>query len=139
MFLLMSHLEGLKICFLAGTLGQGGAERQLYYQLQALLRVKALPFVIAFSRNEYWEEPIKALGVPVFALPAESRRFIRLQFAAGVIRRERPAIIQATHFYVNLYACLACVRLALCVAMAFRTFQGRAGCLDGLACCFQKY
>src|SRR5205085_344938 len=29
-------LKGLKVCFIAGTLGQGGAERQLFYILKCL-------------------------------------------------------------------------------------------------------
>src|SRR2546423_12209271 len=32
----MSELTQLKVCYLAGTLGQGGAERQLFYALRAL-------------------------------------------------------------------------------------------------------
>ena len=34
----MVDLARLNICFVAGTLGQGGAERQLYYILQTLCR-----------------------------------------------------------------------------------------------------
>ena len=32
----MRTLSDLKVCYLAGTLGQGGAERQLFYALRAL-------------------------------------------------------------------------------------------------------
>jgi len=102
----LSGLKEMKICFLAGTLGQGGAERQLFYQVSALQRVGALPFIVAFAQDEFWEGRLKALGIPVYALPVQSRQLKRLWFAAKIIRRERPVVIQAAHFYVNLYAWL---------------------------------
>ena len=101
------QLKGLKICFIAGTLGQGGAERQLFYQLRALKQGGAQPALISFSRGEYWQTPIEALGVPVWALSPNASRHARAWQILRLVRRLRPQILQAAHFYVNLYAVLA--------------------------------
>ena len=55
----MCDLAGLRICFVAGTLGQGGAERQLYYILRALTQAGAQPYVLCLTRGELWEKRIR--------------------------------------------------------------------------------
>ena len=109
----MSILSGLKVCFLAGTLGQGGAERQLYYQLQALKLSGSCPLVISFSDGDHWQPLIESLGVPVFALGKISSRIGRLQKIYSILEHERPQIVQSAHFYTNLYAMLAARFLSL--------------------------
>src|SRR6266566_4550017 len=61
----MLNLSKLKVCFLAGTLEHGGAERQLFYILQALCRAGAVPRLLSMDQGQFWEETIKALGVCV--------------------------------------------------------------------------
>ena len=57
--------DALKVCFVAGTLGQGGAERQLFYMVKALAENGGHPRVLTLVAGEFWQERIEALGVPV--------------------------------------------------------------------------
>jgi glycosyltransferase involved in cell wall biosynthesis len=102
-----SVLRGLRICFIAGTLGRGGAERQLYYILKTLSACQAEPLVICLTSGEAWEEPIKELGVSVVSIDRSCSRARRAFKIALLARRFRPQIIQAQHFYANPYAALA--------------------------------
>jgi len=99
-------LSKLNICFLAGTLGQGGAERQLYYILKTLKQNGAKLRVLSMTRGEFWEEPIKDLGVPVCWVGEASSRLMRLKRITSEVSKARPAIIQSQHSFTNLYAAL---------------------------------
>ncbi len=103
----MSRLKGLKICFVAGTLGQGGAERQLFYQVQTLKQCGAFPAIISFSDNEFWQATFEEMGIPVIGLGRVSSRLGRLAKMVSVLRDMAPQVIQATHFYANLYVVAA--------------------------------
>src|SRR5579859_3881136 len=74
----MRDLSKLKICFLAGTLEHGGAERQLFYILQALRQASAGLRLLSLDRGEFWEEKIKALGVSVTCVGDKPSRLHRL-------------------------------------------------------------
>src|SRR4051812_16885829 len=76
-------LKGLRICFLAGTLGQGGAERQLYYILKCLTECGAEAHLLCLTKGEHWEAPISDLGIPVHYVGGPSSRFGRL---LGIIK-----------------------------------------------------
>ena len=109
----MRELHGLRITFVAGTLGQGGAERQLFYILQALQQSGAEPRVLCLTRGEFWEERIRALGVDVTYAGARASRVARLAFIVDALRARRPHVVQSQHFYTNLYAALAARALRL--------------------------
>lgn len=102
----MSEFRRLKICFLAGTLGQGGAERQLYYMVKTLCEEGATVRILSLMRNEFWEEPLRALGVPIKWVGAEGSRQRRLKNIIDELRRDPPDIVQSQHFYTNLYAAI---------------------------------
>ncbi len=102
----VNDLAALNICFLAGTLGQGGAERQLFYILKTLRELGARPWLLSLTRDEYWEAPIRSLGVPVTCV-GQGRRLQRAWRILTEIRRRSPQIIQSQHFYTNLYAVAA--------------------------------
>jgi hypothetical protein len=53
-----------KILFIAGTLGKGGAERQLYY-ICKLLQSDYQITIISLTKGEYYESLIKQLGVKI--------------------------------------------------------------------------
>ncbi|MCU0269900.1 MAG: glycosyltransferase family 4 protein [Acidimicrobiales bacterium] len=93
--------------FIAGTLGRGGAERQLYYQATTLVAAGAHPTVFAFTRGEAWEAPLVEAGVEVRSLPFEVGRRARLEELVGAARSLRPHVVQSAHFYTNLYAVAA--------------------------------
>ena len=109
----MRDLHGFRVTFIAGTLGQGGAERQLYYVLQALQQSGAEPSLLCLTQDEFWEAPIRALGVPVSSAGASSSRASRLLRIIAALRARRPDVVQSQHFYTNLYAALAARALHL--------------------------
>lgn len=122
-------LPGLRVCFVAGTLGQGGAERQLFYMLKALLSGGATPTVLSLARDEFWEAPIRSLGVPVAWVGRGRSRLARLSAIIRAARRERPHVVQSQHFYMNLYAVLA-ARAARAVGVGAIRSNVRAECGD---------
>jgi len=94
----------MKVGFLAGTLGRGGAERQLIYMLRALKSEQIETRVLCLTKGEAFEKEICKLGVDVDWIGNSPNQFIRL---GRIIRnvRERPVdILQSVHFYTNLYA-----------------------------------
>jgi glycosyltransferase involved in cell wall biosynthesis len=96
-------LETLRVCFVAGTLGKGGAEQQLFYMLKALRDRGARPELLALTRGEYWEAPIRDLGVPVTWVGRRPSRLGRLAEIIAAVRSRHPDIVQSQHFYTNLY------------------------------------
>src|SRR5262245_10008242 len=99
----MFDLSRLTISFLAGTLGQGGAERQLFYSLRTLKESGAHPQLFCLTRGEFWEEPIRDLGVPIRWIGKHQSRAVRLACLIDSLRKDRPMIIQSQHFYTNIY------------------------------------
>lgn len=97
----------LRICFLAGTLARGGAEQQLYYILRALRNAGASLKLFCLTRGEWWEEKIRNLDVEVDWVGDHPGRPARLARIIREIRKERPHIFQAAHFYTNIYVALA--------------------------------
>jgi glycosyltransferase involved in cell wall biosynthesis len=102
-----SILKGLKVCFVAGTLGQGGAERQLCYILQTLRDARACAKVLSLSKGEFWESPIRHLGFEVSYVGGSPSRLKRLVRVIRGVRGFRPAVAQSQHFYTNGYAAIA--------------------------------
>src|SRR5262245_37625679 len=103
----MRNLNGLKLCLLAGTLTPGGAERQLFYILQALCQSGATPRLLSMTRGEFWEKNIASLGVSVACVGHEASRWKRLVRLVKELRKDRPDILQSQHFFTNAYVGLA--------------------------------
>lgn len=99
----MKNRLPFKVCFLAGTLGQGGAEQQLFYVLGALKRLGAVPRVLCLGQNEFWTERIAALGVAVVPVGQATSKLARLFRIIAELRRDRPQMFQSQHFYTNAY------------------------------------
>jgi glycosyltransferase involved in cell wall biosynthesis len=99
----MRDLSKLKICFLAGTLEHGGAERQLFYILQALRQAGASLRLLSLDRGEFWEETIKALGVSVTWVGDQPSRLKRLFRVVKEARKDPPDVLQSQHFFANAY------------------------------------
>ncbi|HKQ80510.1 MAG TPA: glycosyltransferase [Blastocatellia bacterium] len=114
-------LSKLNICFLAGTLGQGGAERQLFYILKTLRQNGARLRLLSLTRGEFWEEPIKELGVQVCWVGESSSRLMRLKRITNEVNKDRPGVIQSQHSFTNLYAALAGRALGVRSIGAIRT------------------
>lgn len=103
----MSDLSQIRVCFIAGTLGRGGAERQLVYMLHALSRAGVQTRVLCLTHGEPFEREIRALGVPVEWVGASGSRLVRLYRIIRSLHREPADILQSVHFYTNLYAAIA--------------------------------
>jgi glycosyltransferase involved in cell wall biosynthesis len=103
----MLDLSKLKICYIAGTLGQGGAERQLFYALQALRQRGAAVRLLSLDSGGFWEAPIKQLGVTVTSLGHVRSRLKRVGRILKELKCQPPDILQSQHFYTNAYASLS--------------------------------
>lgn len=100
----LPDLASLKVCLLAGTLGQGGAERQLFYMAQALKGAGCNVRVLSLTQGEMWEARLRDIGVPVTWVGQEKSRASRLRAIVAELRRDKPHILQSAHFYTNFYA-----------------------------------
>ena len=96
-----------RVAFVAGTLGRGGAERQLYYTLSVLQKAGAAPRVFSLTRDEHWEKPIRDLGVPMEWFGQSHNQAARVGRLIDLLRHDRPEFVQAAHFHTNLYAVAA--------------------------------
>jgi glycosyltransferase involved in cell wall biosynthesis len=103
----IADLKNLKVCFLAGTLGRGGAERQLVYMLRSLKGAGIATRVLCLTRSEPLEEEIRAMGIQVTWVGASRWRPIRLYRVIQELRREPAHVLQSSHFYTNLYVAVA--------------------------------
>lgn len=103
----MHNLSGLKITFLAGTLGQGGAERQLFYIIKTLKENGSQITLFCLTQGEYWEGKIKELDIPVIWVGESAFRFVRLLKIIRELKKNPPCIFQSQHFYANLYVVIA--------------------------------
>ncbi len=86
---------------MVGTLGQGGAERQLYYMCKTLKAAGKEVQFICFTKNEYWHLPIQNLGVEMYYVQGSVP--VKLFASIRLIKKIKPQIIQSMHFYVNVY------------------------------------
>ncbi|MCM3874372.1 MAG: glycosyltransferase [Pyrinomonadaceae bacterium] len=103
----MVDLKDLKVCFIAGTLARGGAERQLIYMLTALKSEGVNTRVLCLTKGEALEEEIRAIGVSVVWVGESRWRPIRLFRILQELRHQPANIVQSAHFYTNLYAAVA--------------------------------
>ena len=104
----MKNFEDLQIAYVAGILGQGGCERQLYFMVKALCELGCYPDVYSFDQGGYWEGPLKKLGIRVVSI-TEKSKFARLKTLYQYIRRGNYDYVHSQHFYTNLYVFAACL------------------------------
>src|SRR5436190_15849264 len=92
-----------RVALLAGTLGQGGAEKQLVYMARALREEGVDVRVYSLTRGEYYEPVLRAAGIEVVWVGKFANPLLRMVTLAIALRRFRPHILQAAHFFTNLY------------------------------------
>jgi glycosyltransferase involved in cell wall biosynthesis len=93
----------MKICFIVGTLGRGGAERQLLYMLKALKSCEVEIRILCLTKGEAYEKDIKSLGIPIEWVGEQQNRVLRLLKILNNIRKNPVDILQSSHFYTNIY------------------------------------
>jgi glycosyltransferase involved in cell wall biosynthesis len=117
----MRNISGLNVCFLAGGLSQGGAERQLFYMVKALRRSGAQVQVLSLTKNEFWERRIQEIGVPVIWVGQQRSHIKRLSRIVSALRKCGATILQSQHFFCNAYAVTASRLLNIFEIGAMRT------------------
>ena len=91
----------------AGTLGQGGAERQLVYMVRALCDGGANVRVYCLTQGEHYEQALVDAGAAPVWIGRSAAPPLRVMALFRELRRFRPHIVQSAHFYTNLYVRLA--------------------------------
>ncbi len=104
---MIPDLSHLRISFVAGTLAQGGSERQLYYMARSLARAGAATQVLCLTQGEFWQDKIEAAGVQVQWVGRNPSKLARLAAIIKEVRRFRPSVLQSQHFYTNPYVLFA--------------------------------
>jgi glycosyltransferase involved in cell wall biosynthesis len=97
------HSGRLRVALIAGGLWKGGAEKQLCYMARALAERGAEVRVFTLSGGGYYERSLAAQGLPVVWVGRREHPMLRLVRLAREFLRFRPHVVQAGHFYVNLY------------------------------------
>lgn len=95
--------SNLRIAFLAGTLGRGGAEKQLGFLMDAAKELGYETCLYSLTSGEYWEAIYKNRGTAVRSSPSRTR-LGRICF----LRREwglwQPHAVICLHFFSTPYA-----------------------------------
>lgn len=114
-----SHATPVRVAYVIGELGKGGAEWQLYALLRGLDRRRFRPRVYALAPGGYWAGPIRSLGVTVEEFAhhgsADVRRLGRLRRA---LRAFAPHILHTILWSGNSYGRLAAVGLGIPLVIA---------------------
>ncbi len=97
----------MRIALVAGTLGQGGAEKQLVYMARALRDSGAEVRVYCLTRGEYYERELRESGLAPRWIGRFTSAPMRTLALAAALRPFRPDIVQSAHFYTNLYVVMA--------------------------------
>ena len=97
----------MRVCFLAGTLGRGGAERQLTFMLESLKNANVPVKLLCLTRGEPFEDEIRHLGVDIDLVGEHPNRIARTVRIAKSVASWSADILQSSHFYTNIYAGLA--------------------------------
>jgi glycosyltransferase involved in cell wall biosynthesis len=94
--------NNLRVMFIAGGLGNGGAEKQFLYMLRALKELKATSQVITLTQGEFYDGALSQMGIrPVYA---GANPAARMAVILRSISAFRPHFVQATHFFASFYA-----------------------------------
>ena len=99
----------VRVAFIVGQLGLGGAEQQLYYLLSNIDRSRFRPTVITLGRDseEYWVQPIKMLGTTVYHVGHSAGRLGRIAQIWSLILSENVKIIHSWDLHTNPYVAAA--------------------------------
>jgi glycosyltransferase involved in cell wall biosynthesis len=96
--------QRLSVALIAGGLGHGGAEKQLLYMARALMQRGAEVRCFCLTRGEHYESAFDLLGLTPVWLGRHGAPPLRLALFASLLRASRPRVVQAGHFFANLYA-----------------------------------
>lgn len=116
----MMSLDGFRVCFCAGTLGNGGAERQLFYMSNALVSNGCHVDILSFEGKGYYAEQLTGAGTEVTWIKDQGR-LLRLFKMFWLLSRMKPQIVLSVHFYLNAYVAIVGRMLSICHMGAIRS------------------
>lgn len=99
--------RGLRVTFIAGGLGKGGAEKQFLYMLRALQNADAQVQVLTLTQGEYHEQSLAQLGVQPVSVGQSNNPALRIARIVELMSAFRPHFVQATHYFSSFYAAMA--------------------------------
>ncbi len=104
----MQHgLPALRVALVTGSLGRGGAEKQLVYLAQALHEYGVDVRVYSLTRGEYFERHLQASGIDIVFIGRFSNPAVRLTQLVVRLRAFHPHVVQASQFFSSPYVELA--------------------------------
>ncbi|WP_289030231.1 glycosyltransferase [uncultured Algoriphagus sp.] len=92
------------VIFIAGTLGQGGAEKQLFLLSRSLKKREHEVEVISLTKGEYWEHELRLLGIKVHNIPRNISRWEKFKAIKRLVKQSLPDVVYSFHFYTSFYA-----------------------------------
>src|SRR5262245_3468672 len=95
------------VAFITGQLGLGGAEKQLYLLIKGLVQEGWRVSTITLNSDkgeDYWEGPLRELGIPIYAISRALSRSHRLLEVKRILRQESVSIVHSWSMHTNLYA-----------------------------------
>lgn len=93
----------MKLLFVTGTLGKGGAEKQLFYLCRLLKSNNHEIKVLSFTSREYYEEKIRDLGIDVQNITPSKNKLLKLYQIFKHVNEYKPNVIYGFHFYTGFY------------------------------------
>jgi glycosyltransferase involved in cell wall biosynthesis len=118
----------LRVALIAGTLGRGGAEKQLFYIADGLRRAGVNVALFSLTRGEDYEACLCEIGVRPRWIGRFANPCIRLGDLIARLQHFRPHVVQSMHAFTNLYAA---VGAKLTRALGFGAVRGNlAGMLQ---------
>jgi glycosyltransferase involved in cell wall biosynthesis len=90
--------------YLIGQLTPGGSERQLLYLLEQLKRRQYSPHVVVwdYCEDDPYVAKIRALEVPLHALPPQGARLSKMLALRRLVWRLRPEVVHSYSFFTNV-------------------------------------
>jgi glycosyltransferase involved in cell wall biosynthesis len=96
--------DGRRVALIAGGLSQGGAEKQFVYMARALQQRGVEVRCYCLTQGDFYEEALGSLNLPPVWVGQFGAPPLRLLRLARLLRAFRPQVVQAGHFFANLYA-----------------------------------
>ncbi|MEP7353429.1 MAG: glycosyltransferase family 4 protein [Acidobacteriota bacterium] len=110
----------LRVAFIAGTLGQGGTERQLLYMVRSLQEAGCLVQVCCLTRGEANEAELRKNGIEAIWVGRHGNPPARVVEIVKALRPFQPHVVQSMHSFANLYAALPALALGAISAGSLR-------------------
>lgn len=102
----MTESRPLRIALVAGTLAKGGAEKQLVYIATALKQSRHEVRVYCPTKDEFYQQALQQAGCACVWYGQHQNPLGRLSTLSRLLHKFQPHVVQATHFYTNLYVAL---------------------------------